>query len=134
MEIPEGWQYCIESVYYKVCARWSYTWYWVNGHWQRSAKTELELMNASAKPEPVQTGGKANPDAVFLKDVVFDAILESSPLSKEAIVIRTGIKTSSVSHALKYLSGCGDIVYNKAADNYSLPVIYQASLFHGLTL
>lgn len=120
-EVPKEWQYCIDSVYYKICEKWGYVWYWVNDHWQRSGKTEAEL-GKKAKPE---TKRKYTPAGrVYKRTIVLNAITKNGAMTKQDVVVATGVKFRAVEAELKNLREEGRLELSKDG-LWSVPMVWR---------
>ena len=130
---PDDAQHCIESVWYKVCNRWGYVWYHVNGHWQRSAKTEKELFKVRKEPsQGTKTGKGHNPNTK--QKLALDTITTYGSMTREDMVSMTSMSYTEVKNALKALKGRGDLELSKITGLYSLPTETKFEMFTGLTL
>ncbi len=126
-EVPEEWQYCIDSVYYKVCKKWGYVWYWVNDHWQRSSKTEAELGKKS-KVESKRTYTPAG--RVYKRTIVLNAITKNGAMSKQDVVVVTGVKFRTVEAELKNLREEGRLELSKDG-LWSVPMVWRINTLNG---
>lgn len=136
MDIPARWEYCEQSTYYKV-GRFNFVYMWNNAHWQRSAKTENELIHSKDKTKGNRKGNPNGnkPDKSETKQrAILELITELGALSKQDIRLMSGISDNAAKHALKGLTGKGSLVYIKRKKLYSLPVDSQIELFKRLAL
>ena len=124
---PDDAQHCIESVWYKVCNRWGYVWYHVNGHWQRSAKTEKELFKVRKEPsQGTKTGKGHNPNTK--QKLALDTITTYGSMTRDDVVSMTTMSAIEVKNALKGLVGHGHVTLNRVTNLYELATDPQLEL------
>ena len=130
MDIPKGHEYCVDSTYYKVGLH-HYVYMWNNSHWQKSAKTERELIHSKDKPLGNSNGNPTGckPKAITKQRAILALIKDLGPLSKHDVKLMTGLSDSTVKHALRGLTLISRLVYLRRTKTYSLPVETQIDFF-----
>ncbi len=115
-----------DGVEYKLCGERGFMWYKVNGHWQRSSKTEADLAgkpagNNKGNPNgnPAKTGKRKESKKTT---EAMDTIKLHGSMSKNDMMAITGMNRNKITHVITGLTRCGRLIYNKKTNIYSLPV------------